>query len=452
MAIRVLSSDILIADNMIPLHYKSRDAIAELEARDPNIAGRYKDVETLDEPLRSQYTKLNALLDRLLKEKKTAWGQKIALSKDEFIELSDAISGIPTSGIAPGGSSSNTLTTLSRMLGDKHMHVDFLGVAGGEGGMYSNIIRRDLDKAGIHVIPEHPHLAEGQVPESAVSFVFTEPGGKRTIATYPGNARAILKPDMITDELIARNDVAFVQGSLWEKFDRALPDTFLEKRWWQNKDVWLALPTHARFSEQMTPDNYRFLIPSADVVLGNSEELMRIYETDRDFDKRTAGLSAQEKDKVMSRDFDAAVSRLQADLAQRDGIRAKDRLRPRSQEAKAFISNGKHGAVAVTASHRVDVPAVPLPQDKESYLLGAGDTSYAGFLAGHIAHLSLKESAELAMELAAAKIKYNSARIPDPGPAREMEKGSHRARVLWKKVEAGLRQRQPEQDAMSVSG
>jgi sugar/nucleoside kinase (ribokinase family) len=418
MAKKILSSDILIVDNMIPLSYKSKEEIKRLEAKDPTLTGQYMDVESLPEPRRTQYMKLNALLEDMLKKKGVEWGQKIAINKEEFVALSEAITHIPTNGMEAGGSSANTLTTLSRLLGDENIHVDFLGVTGG--GMYSNMIRGDLEKAHIRIVPEKLHLPEGQSPQSAVSFVFTEPGGKRTIATYPGNARAILKPEMITDDLVAKNDVVFVQGSLWEKFDRSLPDTFLAKRWKQNKEIWLALPTHAKFSDQMQPDNYRFLIPSADVLLGNSEELMRIYET---------------------KNLDDAVKRLQSDLGKRDDIRAREGLPPRKREATAFISNGGDGAIAITPTRIERVDAIPL-HEKGNYFLGAGDTSYAGFLAGHIAGLSLKESAEMAMELASAKIKYNSARIPDPGPAHEMEKGNYRSKRLWEKVQANLNQHQ----------
>lgn len=454
MTLNVLSSDLLIADNMIPLYYKRRDEIARLEAKNPKIAGKYIDVEKLDEPLKTKYKKLNAIIGRLLEKNEAKWGGKIAIDKEEFKELSAAISGVPTNGMEPGGSSANTLTTLIRLMGHKNIHVDFLGVAGGQGGMYSNMIREDLNKTHIHLVHDTPP-ADGAIPESAVSFVFTEPGGKRTIATYPGNARKILEPTMITDDLIARNDVVFVQGSLWEKFERKLPDTILDKRWLQNKEIWLALPTHAKFSDQMTPDNYRFLIPSADVVLGNSDELMRIYETSKDFDKRTEGMTKEQIGKVEEADLNKAIVMLQLDLGKRDyinTIRAEKFLPPLRPDTKAFISNGEHGAIAVTAKDRVDVPAVPLATDRESYLLGAGDTTYAGFLAGHMAGLPIKESTELAMELAAAKIKYNSARIPDPGPTQEMERGSHRARRLWQKVEAGLKQQETGKSDRSMSG
>ncbi|MDE3059824.1 MAG: carbohydrate kinase family protein [Pseudomonadota bacterium] len=399
---KILSSDILIADIMIPLPQ-------DLDGVSPHLRPQYKNVATV--------------LDNILQKKNVRRGQKVALSEEEFRTLSEAVSGLPTNGTEPGGSAANTLTTLKKLLGDA-VAIDFMGVTGQD--MHDHIINRGLKDAGVNLVAmTHP---DGKAPKSALSFVFTEADGKRTIATYPGNNREFFPPRRVTQELkLPEHDIVFVQGSLWEKTDKGsgrknspdefgLPDKMVAERWNQNKEIWLALPTHAKFSDSMTTDNYRFLIPSADVVLGNQEELMRIYETT---------------------DFNYAITRLQHDIAERDKYKNREG-KTSKKTAVAFITRGKEGATVVTPHSRDDVPVARIDGTR-IYELGAGDTAYAGFLAGHLADLTPKQSAQLAMELAAGKLKYNSARIPDPG--REMHRRSEESfatQSLWNEVKRGL--------------
>lgn len=412
----ILSCDILLADIMVPLSYRTREQIEQLRAAEaadpklPKIADLCIDVDTLSEPQRTHYIHLNQLIDEFLAAGHTKRGQKLGLSEEQFVRLTKAMSQIRTDGVAAGGSASNTLNTLCKLLGN-YVNVDFLGVVA-RSGAHSNIIRDGLEEVGINLIPNPTPLEA----KSAISHVINGPEGKTTL-TYRGNAREILKPEMITDELVEKSNAVFIQGSSWEKFEHILPDTFTKKRWLRDRELWLALPTQSEFKTK-DPNFYQYLITSSDVVLGNQEELMRVYQTSEPQD---------------------AIEKLQSDLAKRDGIREQEGLPPRAHEAKAFITDGENPAIVVTP-HKVEyIPVIPLPTDRVSYHVGAGDTAFAGFLAGHIAGLTPKESAELAVELAYAKMKYNSARIPlEPGPRQELQ-STHRGRQLWQKVEKSLK-------------
>lgn len=310
-------------------------------------------------------------------------GSKIVLSKEQFREFSDAVAShpvIPT----PGGSSANTLTTLGRLLpGEVKGH--FIGVAGD--GQYSHMIRKSLADADIELTPDMPH---GEMPQVAVSYVLVYPDGERTIATYPGNARDLLVPGLISEEKVADSDVVFVQGSLWQKIDRAFADRLLELRWKQGKQLWLALPTHAPADDKMR-EHFQYIIPSADVVLSNGEELMHVYG----------------KNQLQ----DALV-------ALQDAFR-QDVLHARSKRGQVgFITLDRDGAAVVTKDQVIRIP--PYIQQKEIVnKVGAGDTAFAGFLAGHIKNLPLDVAARIGVSLAEEKLRYHGARLPSPRTALE---------------------------------
>lgn len=345
---RILSSDLLIADVITPL------------------AG-------------------NAALAALADKYRLQPGGKIALTREQFDEFSAAIEGFPIT-ITPGGSSANVLTTLSRLLGGD-IEAQFLGIIGKSA--YSSMIRQSLDKAHVNLLPET--LPPGPSPETAVSYIITYPDGQRTIATYPGNARNILKPHLVTEDMVRNSDVLLVQGSLWQKLNHAFADTLLDLRWQHNKELWLTLPTHANFGEEKA-GLFPWLIQSANVMLGNEEELSRMYHTDTD----------------------NALRCVQAEF--RKNVLDKERKRQRREQV-AFITRGEKGTAIVT---RDDIRYLPIPPDMPKNVIntvGAGDTAFSGFVAGHLKGLPFEAAAQVGMALAGEKLKVNGARLPDPQAA-----------------------------------
>ena len=224
--LKILSSDILIADEILPLEYK-------------DAAGK---------------TQKNEELQKLVTEYGYAPGGKYPLTLAQFKkfrEVYDEIAKTQKPQIMPGGSSANVLTTVAKML--KDVVVDFIGVSGGK---HDKMIRDALTEARVNFIDEK----NGHVPEAATSFVILfpptvkHPKGQRAIATYPGNAKDILKSSMIKEEMVKNSDAILVQGSLWQKLDETKPesgvgfaDKLLDLRWKHGKELWLCMPTQADF-------------------------------------------------------------------------------------------------------------------------------------------------------------------------------------------------------------
>lgn len=329
----------------------------------------------------------NTQLEELVERHGLKPGGKTALTKEQFEEFSAAVTGHPVS-IVPGGSSANVVTTLSKLLGAA-VEVFFLGVIGD--GMYSSMIRQSLDEARITLLPSAAELANYPTPQTALSYIPLYADGQRTIATYPGNARDILKPELVTDSLVAAVDVLLVQGSLWQKLDWAFADKLLELRWEHDKELWLAMPTHAKFGEEKA-HLFKWLIPSANVILSNEEELARVY-----------GAGA---------DTDQALRLLQQAFA--DARVLEDEGKHQRREQVGFITCGAKGAAIVTAEgiDYIDPPEIA-PEDIVN-TLGAGDTAFAGFAAGHLMGLPYRASAQLAMALAGQKLLHNGPRLADP--------------------------------------
>lgn len=303
-------------------------------------------------------------------------GGKMTLSKSQYDEFTRTIAGHDTS-MACGGSSANMLTTLSKLL-ERRVTIRFIAMAGDD--QYGVMVRDALEKTGIKLLPK-PQPAG---VEAAVSFVMMMENGQCTIATWPGNARALMKPEMIEEDIVRKSDIVFVQGSLWKKFDRAFPDRLLDLRSKFNKELWFALPTYAGFDEE-TAGYFRSIVPDASLVLGNDEELARVYCTTPD----------------------DALKTMRTLFKQQHHIHTRPQI--------GFITGGSKGAAIVTADGIDYVPTANVGTIVNT--LGAGDTSYAGFAAGYLKGLAPKQSAAIAMKLAAEKLKINDSRLSDPQAA-----------------------------------
>lgn len=313
----------------------------------------------------------NAALAALAQKYRMVPGAKQALDDTQLQEFSAALEGA-TAIVTPGGSSANMLTTLGKLLG-KEIEVRFLGMAGD--GAYGTLIRDAFAEAGIALVPERfppSHV----VLQSAISFVLVYPDGQCSIATYAGNARDILKPAMIPEHLVKNSDVVLMQGSLWHKFHPEFAGRLLKLCIQHHKQLWLTLPTQANLSKDETAGFMRGL-PTAILVLGNHAELERLY----------------------GKDLKTSLRQLQ--------VLFKDR----EERAIGFITLGKDGAAVVSAE---GVEYIKPVAAEIRNTLGAGDTSYAGFVAGYIKKLPDATSARIAMVLAAEKLRVNSSRLADP--------------------------------------
>jgi sugar/nucleoside kinase (ribokinase family) len=301
-------------------------------------------------------------------------GEKKPITAEEFKGIADYLTAAsirPTDAV-PGGSSANTLTTLSKLLGDD-AEIQFIGATGTDA--HAQKIRDAMDEANIQMAPlELPYDA---AIETAITFSLLPPQGGRTLATYRGNAGKYLHAAMIQPAWVADCDVVFVQGSLREKYEPAFNDTLMAQRWSSGKALWLALPTgehHARRESGY----FSWVIPSANVVLGNVGELMCVY-----------GEPPEKALAELQRIFN------QGELERHD-------LHIPGREQVGFITAGSKGAYVVTAKDIMLVPAGQLAARHNDG--GSGDTAFAGFLAGWCRGFPYADAARMGIELAAAKI------------------------------------------------
>ena len=340
--VRILSSDILIADVIIPI---------------------------IDFPE----------LMHLVEQYKLQPGGKTSLDDAQLEIFSKATSAYPLN-IVPGGSSANMLTTLARIMGPDTA-IRFFGVVGD--GAYCDVVKAALEEVKITLMPDKSHF--NHLPSlGAVSFVFVLPDGQCTIATHPGNARDVLKPAMITDHVVKHSDVLLAQGSLWHKFQPEFADRLYQLCLKHDRQLWLTLPTQSRLGAEAA-EKFRHMVPDADLLLGNEGELSRIYDMP----------------------LKPALKQLQ--------VAFKDRRRSGSgREPVGFITLGKNGAAFVTTESIEHSAPEVLRADEIINTLGAGDTAYAGFAAGHLKQLSNIKSAEIAMTLAGEKLRISNPRLPDP--------------------------------------
>ncbi|MEK6746094.1 MAG: carbohydrate kinase family protein [Pseudomonadota bacterium] len=337
-------------------------------------------------------------LQKLVRHYKLEGVSKQALTDEQFAEFSAVVKEMKAAGkltVEPGGSSANVLVTLSKLLGKGKLNTKYLGIAGDD--EYTEKAKTSFNEAGVELFPD-PKTYQNNAPnpQSARSFVLLYEDGRRTIVTHPGNAKSILKPYHITDDMVKDSDVVFVQGSLWQKFDEKFPDKLVTQRWdnkHDKKELWLALPTHAKFGEE-NAKKFQWLIPSANLILGNMEELARIYQ--------------------VSHNNPEALKKLQQTFNNEQHV-LRDNGYTKGQVA--FITLEDQGAAIVTKDKIEFVNTRDIKPEEIINTLGAGDTAFAGFAAGYLKGLPHQTSAEIAMALANQKLRHNGPRLNDPQEA-----------------------------------
>lgn len=367
-----------------------------------------------------------------------------------------------------GGSAANMLVTAKRLLGDK-LQVTFKGIAGND--KRGRAIKAALAEAGIDF---QEHIPTGKVGEAVTSFVFkypalanseeTKSNGDRTVALYLGNARELLQPDQVTLDDIKNNDVVLLEGNLWKRLQVTRPndygfaedhhlgfaDKLLNLRWENNKTLWLAMPTDTKLGEEKA-EHFRWLNHSANLILGNENELARVYTQPDEFKKihariKAVGIDEDNLDSPEQRPFrkkNAFETRLRENLSAdefgefdywnrtinpEEGFKrlqlalAKKTLEKQnsqgnwngSTEQMGFITRDRQGAVVVTAEGIKTINAVPVEESAIVNKLGAGDTASGVFAALNTQNIPVEQAAEAAMHVTADKLKIDDGRHPDP--------------------------------------
>ncbi len=332
-------------------------------------------------------------------------GSKKSLDDAQFNQLIDAVGGLNERKHA-GGSSANTLTTLSKLM-EGAAKIDFLGSIGS--GEYSRMVQQAMDQAGVNLI--RAKIPEGLQPQLAHSYVLLRDDGDRSIFTHPGNIRQVMKKANLKPNTIEKYDAVMVQGKLWERMDWDFVDQLLIDRWNARKELWLTLPEVTKFGKHKddekidNKDFYKWLTMSANLVLANVKELACVEGV----------VDSKVKESDMTREQKNEAAQRLADAFAYEGERFPNKnLMPNAQRQVGFITDGEHGSYVVTKDGYKFYKTEPLAEHEIMNKAGTGDTSFAGFIYGYLHDLSYENCAKIGMTLATAKMREDGPRLKDP--------------------------------------
>jgi sugar/nucleoside kinase (ribokinase family) len=257
-----------------------------------------------------------------------------------------------------GGSAANTMCGVASFGGRAayigKVHDDELG----------QVFGHDLRAVGIAFRPGSP---EADTPTGRCIIVVT-PDAQRTMSTYLGVSSLFSPPD-IDVAAVAAGKVLYMEGYLYDR--PAAKEAFrvaASVAHAHGRQVSLTLSDS--FCVDRHREDFRGLVADeVDILFGNEDELMSLYEVDT---------------------FDAAVAAVRADCA------------------LAAITRGRHGCVVITADEVLAVPAEQVERVLDT--TGAGDLFASGFLFGYTDGRSLAECARLGSLAAAEVISHVGAR------------------------------------------
>ena len=257
-----------------------------------------------------------------------------------------------------GGSAANTMCGIASFGG----RAAYIGkVCDDELG---RVFGHDLRAVGVSFRPGFP---EADTPTGRCIIVVT-PDAQRTLNTYLGVSSLLCPPD-VDAATVAAGKVLYMEGYLYDR--PAAKEAFraaAKIAHANGREVSLTLSDS--FCVDRHRDDFRALVTDeVDILFGNEEELMSLYEVES---------------------FDDAVARSRADCA------------------LAAITRGSAGSVVVTPDEVIVIPAEAVERVFDT--TGAGDLFAAGFLFGYTQGLSLAECGRLGSIAAAEVISHIGAR------------------------------------------
>jgi sugar/nucleoside kinase (ribokinase family) len=293
--------------------------------------------------------------DSFLAQESLVKGSMTLIETERAVTLYTAMgSGIEMS----GGSAANTMTGIASF-GGKACYVgkvsdDDLG----------QVFGHDMRAVGV-AFPNKP--ADVGVPTGRCLIVVT-PDAQRTLNTYLG-VSSLLGPDDIDDVLVSSGKVLYMEGYLWDK-DAAKAAYRKAASAAHKAGRLVSLTLSDSFCVDRHRSDFRSLVTdSVDVLFGNEDELLSLYEVSS---------------------FDDAVRAVRADCQ------------------LAAITRGSVGSVIISHDDVIEVPAEPCPEVVDT--TGAGDLYAAGFLYGLTHDLSLAECGRLGSVAACEVISHVGAR------------------------------------------
>ncbi|MGB1386915.1 MAG: adenosine kinase, partial [Ilumatobacteraceae bacterium] len=274
----------------------------------------------------------NALVDviahadeEFLTEYELVKGSMTLVETDRALELYQAIG---TKVEMSGGSAANTVCGVAS-LGGTAAYVgkvsdDDLGTTFGH----------DLRAVGVRFAPGG---RDNEVPTGRCVIVVT-PDAERTMNTFLG-ASSLLTPDDVDFDLIAKAEVLYMEGYLFDRDDAKAAFRAAAVHAHRHGRM-VSLTLSDSFCVERHRDDFRRLVTDeVDILFGNAEELVSLYEADT---------------------FAEAVTAVRADCP------------------IAVVTMGERGSLVITPSEVIESSAHPVSHVVDT--TGAGDLFAAGFL------------------------------------------------------------------------
>ena len=289
--------------------------------------------------------------DDFLTKQTLVKGSMTLIETDRAVELYAALSGAVE---MSGGSAANTMCGVASFRG----RAAYIGkVDADELGL---VFGHDMRAVGVAF---HGGGAKQSIPTGRCVIVVT-PDAERTMNTFLG-VSSTLGVDDLHEDAIASGAVLYMEGYLFDRDDaKAAFRRAAEVAHAHGRIVSLTL------SDSFCVDRHRadfraLVTDSIDLLFGNEDELLSLYELDS---------------------FDDAIAALRAECAM------------------AAITRGADGCVVITPEELIVVPAVPV--DSVVDTTGAGDLFAAGFLYGLTSGAGLAECGRLGAIAAAEVISH----------------------------------------------
>ena len=250
-----------------------------------------------------------------------------------------------------GGSAANTMCGVASF-GGKAAYIGKVS-ADDLGAVFGH----DLRAVGVAFRPGAP---QGETPTGRCIIVVT-PDAERTMNTYLG-VSSLLCPSDIDEATVAAGVVLYMEGYLYDRDEAKLAFRHAAGISHANGRK-VSLTLSDSFCVDRHRDDFRGLVADeVDILFGNEDELMSLYEVDS---------------------FDDAVAAVRADCD------------------LAAITRGALGSVVITADEVIEIAADHVDQVLDT--TGAGDLFASGFLFGFTHGLTLRECGRLG-SIAAAEV------------------------------------------------
>ena len=244
--------------------------------------------------------------------------------------------------IASGGSAANSAVGFSLLGGNS----SFIGRV--KDDEFGKLYIKDLQSANVDFVSSS--VKSGI--ETGRCLVYVTPDAQRSMRTYLGTA-SNLSPDEINENAIEDSEFVYMEGYLWDEpiAKEACKKSYDLSKKFGTKSV---LSLSDSFCVEKWRSEIRELVKISDIIFGNEEEVMSLYDTS-----------------IFSDAISAANNEMNL----------------------CIITRGDKGSIIVSSEGIEEVPAFNC--DKVVDTTGAGDLYAAGFLYGLKKNLRLYECAQL---------------------------------------------------------